>query len=131
VRSFPARRVTEGNVATILHEHIDPNARLMTDGAAKFRKVGRAFPSHETVDHTSGEYARGDVTTNTVEGYFGLLKRGINGTFHHVGEQHLHRYLAEFDFRWNARKVEDGIRAVLTVQQSAGKRLTFKEPTGT
>jgi transposase-like protein len=130
-RSFvvPRGRVTDQNVSDILRKHVAREARLMTDGAYGYRGVGREFPGHETVDHTKGEYARGDVTTNTVEGYFGLLKRGINGTFHHVGEQHLHRYLSEFDFRWNARKVDDGTRAVMAVHGAEGKRLMFKEPT--
>lgn len=129
VRSFHVR-VTEENLRKVLTENVAPEARLMTDGRGAYRRIGRAFPSHEKVDHSTGEYVRGDVTTNTVEGYFGLLKRGVHGTYHHVGSQHLSRYLAEFDFRWNARKVSDGVRAVMAVHGAEGKRLTFKEPTG-
>jgi transposase-like protein len=128
-RSFHVDRVTGDNLRKILTEHVDPKSRLMTDGALPYRALGKGFPTHEWVDHSAGEYARGDVTTNTVEGYFGLLKRGIVGTFHHVGEQHLHRYLSEFDFRWNARKLDDGERAVKAVHGAEGKRLMFKEPT--
>ena len=130
VRSFHVERVTEANLRKVLTENVEPEARLMTDGRGAYRSIGRQFPSHEKVDHSLGEYVRGDVTTNTVEGYFGLLKRGLNGTYHHVGQQHLHRYLAEFDFRWNRRKVEDGLRAALAIKGFEGKRLTFEDPAG-
>jgi hypothetical protein len=71
--------------------------------------------THETVNHSRKEYARGDVTTNTVEGYFGIFKRGMGGVYQHCAEKNLHRYLAEFDFRYNTRKITDGERAVLAV----------------
>src|SRR5208337_1168491 len=96
--------------------NVSADARLMTDGWPAYRKPGKEFASHETVDHLVNEYARGDVTTNTVEGYFAILKRGINGVYHHVGRQHLHRYLSEFDFRYNSRKIKDGDRAILAVK---------------
>src|SRR5438045_6634409 len=99
----------------------------MTDGRGAYRRIGKDFPDHAKVDHSTGEYARGDVTTNTVEGYFGLLKRGINGTFHHVGPHHLHRYLAEFDFRYNARKIDDGDRTTLAITGAQGKRLMYRD----
>jgi ISXO2-like transposase domain len=82
------------------------------------------------VNHSAGEYARGEVHTNTIEGYFGLLKRGITGVYHHVGKQHLHRYLSEFDFRYNSRKVKDGERTMLALKGTEGKRLTLREPSG-
>jgi transposase-like protein len=131
VRSFAMPRavanITEENVGDVLRTHVDPGTRLMTDGAYRFRRVGREFPVHDIVDHSKGEYARGDVTTNTVEGYFGLLKRGLNGSYHHVSEEHLHRYLAEFDFRYNRRKVTDGARTEAALAMTEGKRLTWAD----
>jgi len=114
-----------------MRENIAPGSRLMTDGHPIYSRIGREFPSHETVDHAAGEYARGDVTTNTVEGYFGLLKRGLIGTYHHVGEQHLDRYLAEFDFRYNQRirlGVDDSERTMQALKGIVGKRLTYGGP---
>ena len=83
------------------------------------------------VNHAKNEYSRVEadgrlVTTNTVEGFFSLLKRGVYGTFHHVGRQHLHRYCAEFDFRYNARDTSDGERSILAVKGAAGKRLMYR-----
>jgi transposase-like protein len=105
---------------------VDPSARLMTDKFSSYIGADKMFASHETVDHGRAEYVRGDVHVNTAEAYFGLLKRGIFGTYHHVSKRHLHRYLAEFDFRWNERTVADGVRAGLAAQGAEGKRLTFK-----
>ena len=85
--------------------------------------------AHETVNHGAGEYVRGDAHTNTVEGYFSVLKRGIHGTFHHVSQQHLKRYLAEFDFRYNEREalaVSDPLRAQAVLDGIRGKRLTYR-----
>ena len=104
--------------------------RFMTDGEGQYRLLADMFVSHETVNHGIGEYVRGDVHNNTVEGYFATLKRGIIGTYHHVSPQHLKRYLAEFDFRYNERKalgVEDGERAALLLRGAKGKRLTYRQ----
>ena len=78
----------------------------MTDGGSMYRKTKKDYPKHQTVNHVIGEYARGSVTTNTIEGFFSIFKRGIYGVYHHVSSQHLHRYTTEFDFRYNNRKVE-------------------------
>ena len=89
--------------------------------------------AHETVNHGAGEYVRGDAHTNTVEGYFSVLKRGIHGTFHHVSQQHLKRYLAEFDFRYNEREalgVSDTLRAQAVLDGIRGKRLTYRRTDG-
>ena len=87
---------------------------------------------HSMTDHPKGEYARlGGIHSNTVESAFPLLKRGIYGTFHNVSRKHLHRYVAEFDFRWNARKIDHGARLALAVRKSEGKRLRYKEPLAT
>lgn len=131
VRSFHVERVTADNLRPIMEKHVAKTARVMTDTAGFYKKmkVGESFRSHETVNHLAGEYARGDVTTNSVEGYFGILKRGIFGTYQHCGENHLHRYLAEFDFRHNNRKslgVSDTDRAYRLVDGVVGKRLMYK-----
>jgi len=132
VRSFHVERVTAETLRPIMDKHISKRARVMTDTASVYRKVGDdGYVSHETVNHLAGEYARGDVTTNTVESYFGVLKRGIFGTYQHCGENHLHRYLAEFDFRHNNRKslgINDAQRAENLVAGVRGKRLMYKTP---
>lgn len=102
----------------------------MTDELNVYHATGMTY-KHDMVKHTAKEYVRGDVHTNTVEGFFSLLKRGINGTFHHVSKGHLSRYVDEFSFRYNARKVSDAERAKLLVRSSEGKRLTYKQPART
>jgi transposase-like protein len=131
VRSFHVPQVTADTLGPIMSKHIAKRARVMTDTAGLYKKakVRDSFRSHETVDHSLGEYARGDVTTNTVEGYFGILKRGIFGTYQHCGENHFHRYLAEFDFRHSNRKslgVNDAERAERLVKGIVGKRLMYQ-----
>jgi hypothetical protein len=103
----------------------------MTDEFKAYRKAGKEFAKHERVQHGLGEYVRGEAHVNTAEGVFSLLKRGINGSFHHVSKGHLHRYCAEFEFRWNNRMalgVDDGQRAANLVLGAEGKRLTYKMP---
>jgi ISXO2 transposase-like protein len=99
----------------------------MTDDFTAYRNLGLHF-KHKKVKHSHKEYARGEAHVNTAEGYFSLLKRGINGTFHHVGKQHLNRYLKEFDFRWNQRHISDTERFVKLIEQVAGKRLAYCKP---
>jgi hypothetical protein len=86
------------------------------------------FRKHDTIVHSRREYVRGNVHTNTVEGFFGLLKRGLVGSFHHVSKGHLSRYIDEFSFRYNARKISDGERAAMIVAGAEGKRLTYAQP---
>jgi transposase-like protein len=129
VRSFHVPSVNGATLKPILQEHIAKDANLMTDEAKYYVKAGKEFASHETVQHNVGEYARGNVTTNTVEGFFSILKRGLVGTFHHVGEQHLQRYVSEFDFRYNHRKalgVTDAERTIAALKGISGKRLTYR-----
>jgi transposase-like protein len=130
VRAFPMMRVTSENLSEAIFKHVDRSATLMTDEMRAYEKIGRKFAKHETVTHARNEYVRGDAHTNTVEGFFSLLKRGINGTYHHVGRGHLNRYCDEFSFRYNARKVDDGTRTGLLVAGAEGKRLTYKQPAG-
>jgi len=131
VRAFHVPSVTADSLRPILNKQIDQKARLMTDGAGVYTKIGKRFKSHETVNHYAGEYARGDVTTNTVEGYFGILKRGLRGIYQHVSPEHLHRYVDEFSFRYNHRvalNVHDGERAQSILEGIGGKRLTYRSP---
>lgn len=127
VRSFKIPTVTAATLKPILKQQIAEDANLMTDEHSGYIKPGREFASHEVVRHSAHEYSRGDVTTNTVEGYFSLLKRGLVGTFHHVGEQHLMRYVHEFDFRYNHREVTDRERADAALRGIEGKRLTYRD----
>jgi transposase-like protein len=126
VRSHHVPTVTAKTLRPILREQIDAATTVMSDeGGAR---VGKEFAKHATVNHSIGEYVRGDVHTNTIEGYFSILKRGIMGTYHHVSPQHLKRYLAEFDFRYNERialGVDDDTRADTALMNVRGKRLTY------
>ncbi|BCA55821.1 DDE transposase [Nitrospira sp. KM1] len=126
VRSFAMPRVTTRNLRSVIRENVSTDARIMTDEFLGYRGLKKEFADHQTINHSRGHYVRGEVTTNTIEGFFSLLKRGINGTFHHVSKHHLHRYLAEFDFRYNARKTDDATRALLAFNQIEGKRLMYK-----
>ena len=99
-----------------MRDNVHAESRLQTDESKLYINVGREFTAHETVNHSAKEYARGDVTTNTVEGYFSIFKRGMRGNYQHCAEKNLDRYLAEFDFRYNTRTITDGERAVLAVQ---------------
>jgi hypothetical protein len=102
---------------------------LHTDESKLYSGSENLFASHETVKHSAKEYVRGDVHTNSAEGFFGLFKRGMKGVYQHCGEKHLHRYLAEYDFRYNHREklgYNDGERAALAVKSGSGKRLTYR-----
>jgi hypothetical protein len=129
VRSFHVAVADGATVANIVNENIAKEAHLMTDESRLYTRPGEQFATHETVTHSHGEYVRGRVHTNTVEGYFSIFKRGMKGVYQHCGEKHLHRYLAEYDFRYNHREVlgfNDGERAALAAKGAAGKRLTYK-----
>jgi hypothetical protein len=126
VRTMPV--VNGANVREALKECASPKARLMTDENNIYRPIGAEFAGHETVNHSIDEFARGDVTTNTVEGFFSILKRGLHGVYHAVSKQHLHRYCSEFEFRYNGRKLNDGERTVLAIKGAEGKRLIYKAP---
>ncbi|MSP74980.1 MAG: IS1595 family transposase [Rhodospirillaceae bacterium] len=130
VRSFYAETAKVETVAKIVRDNIDKESRLHTDESMIYRKVGREFASHERVNHGKKEYARGDVTTNTIEGVFSVFKRGMRGTYQHCDERHLHRYLAEFDFRFNNRSalgVDDNARTTTALKGVSGKRLTYQQ----
>lgn len=128
VRSQHVPSVTAKTLRPILVAQLDAKTFLMTDDAGQYRHMHEDF-AHETVNHGAGEYVRGEAHTNTIEGYFSVLKRGITGTFHHVSQQHLKRYLAEFDFRYNEREalgINDTMRAQAILEGIRGKRLTYR-----
>ncbi len=128
-RSFHVANVTVKNLRTALVTNIDRKSHLMTDGYMAYRGIGREFASHGSVNHQKGEYARGSTHSNTAENFFSILKRGVIGTYHHVSEAHLSRYLAEFDFRYSNRSglgVNDTIRTDKVLVAIAGKRLTYR-----
>lgn len=122
-RSYHVANVRADTLKPILKKQIAEGAKVYSDSAGQYRKIG--LENHEYVRHYLGEYVRGDVHSNTVESYFSLLKRGLFGTFHHVSEQHLKRYVCEFDFRHNYRAMTDSQRANIALQGIAGKRLTY------
>lgn len=128
-RSFRAANVTAKELQGAVNRHVHRSARIMTDQFSSYRGLDEYFTSHETVDHSRDEYVRGDVHTNTVEGFFANLKRGITGTYHHVSEAQLPRYLDEFDFRYSTRHLTDGQRTVRALIQSEGKRLRYEQAT--
>jgi transposase-like protein len=128
VRSFKMPYVTGINLKPIVRAHVERSAHVFTDGHAGYRGLDKEYAGHSVVDHAAREYVRGLASTNTVEGFFSLLKRGVIGTYHHVSEQHLDQYLAEFNFRYNERNVSDGVRATRLIEQVHGKRLTLKAP---
>lgn len=126
-RSFVMDRLMTSDVHRVLRENASLKSRLMTDEGTAHNSE---FASHERVKHGASEYVRGDVTTNTVEGFFGVFKRGMRGTYQHCGAQHLQRYLDEFDFRYSNRValgVDDTERAVRAIRGAEGKRLTYQE----
>ena len=128
-RSFHVANVTAETARAVLTSQVTPAAHLMTDEARIYTKIGREFAQHSTVNHGAKEYARGTVTTNTVESSFAVLKRGLYGTFHSVSEQHLQRYCNEFDFRWNTRASQgftDTMRTDAALSAIGGKRLTYR-----
>jgi len=108
-----------------IRENVDKKAVIMTDEFLAYKNLDREF-AHYMVNHGAGEYVNGDIHTNTAEGFFSILKRGITGVYHHVSEQHLDRYLAEFGFRYDNRKVDDAVRVGIALGQIGGKRLTYK-----
>lgn len=126
-------RIDSTNVETIrpiLTANVHKDSRLMTDTAAQYKKRRMGFEQHEMVNHSAGEYVRDDAHVNSAEGFFSVFKRGLVGTYQHMSEQHLHRYLAEFDFRASNRAalgVSDEVRAARAIKGTAGKRLTYRD----
>lgn len=132
VRSFPVERVTVENVKPIMKEHVEIGTNVQTDEATIYHFMHDEFPAHDFVTHKKKEYSRYEdgrhITTNTVEGYFGLFKRAIYGTYHHIGSGYMQQYLNEADFKYNNRKITDAERAALTIKAAESKRLMMREP---
>jgi transposase-like protein len=131
VRSFHPAFADGPTVAAIVAENIRRESRLHTDESRLYIGPGAAFDAHETVTHSHGEYVRGDVHTNSVEGYFSIFKRGMRGVYQHCKEKHLHRYLAEFDHRYNHRVAlgySDIDRTLAAIRGVEGKRLMYRQP---
>lgn len=121
--------VTANTLKGAIREVVDNQSRIMTDENSAYFGIGAEFAGgHQVVTHSAREYVRGDAHTNTAESVFALIKRGIYGVYHNVSKRHLHRYLAEVDFRYNHRKVEDGERTVSAIQSGIGRRLMYREP---
>ena len=128
-RAMVLPRVTAATLGAAIRRHVAKEATLATDEHRVYIPVGRQQAGgHLSVCHSRNEYARGEAHINTAESFFAILKRGLYGTFHAVSEKHLHRYVSEFEFRWNSRKMDDGERISKAIQGAEGKRLRYKEP---
>jgi transposase-like protein len=130
VRFKMLERITADRIREFIAENADLTCRMITDEYAAYKKAGRNFAGgHEVVKHGAGEYVRegSDVHSNTVEGVFSLIKRGVMGTFHSVSPKHLPNYLNEFQFRWNTRKLDDGQRVSRAIKAVEGKRLEYRQ----
>jgi hypothetical protein len=126
-RSFHVANIHHGNVRAALVTNVHRSSTLMTDDARMYWSIGREFAHHGTVLHAGHEYSKGDGThSNTAENFFSILKRGVVGTYHHWSEAHMHRYLAEFDFRYSYKDVTDGERSDAALKGIVGKRLTYR-----
>jgi transposase-like protein len=129
LRSFAVASVGQHELRPIIKEQVDASATVYTDEASHHRSLGKDFAKHEVVNHRIGEYVRGDVYTNTLEGYFSILKRGIGGVYQNVSAKHLKRYVCEFDFRYNYRIAAgftDADRFAVAAKGIKGKRLTYR-----
>jgi transposase-like protein len=127
---FISSTVTAANLKEVIRQNVEPATDVMTDETGVYDFLGKEFGRHSTVNHRDKEYARREddgtvASVNTVEGFFSLLKRGVYGSFHHISKQHLHRYLSEFDFRYNTRDVDDGERRQFAIKQVVGKCLAY------
>ncbi|MFK0692927.1 IS1595 family transposase [Mesorhizobium sp. IMUNJ 23033] len=130
-RSFHIDTATVARVLPIVNANIHKESVFLSDEARVYQNIGPEFAAHGKVNHGDGEYGRGIVHTNTVEGFYSIFKRGMKGVYQHCAEHHLHRYLAEFDFRYSNRialGVDDGTRAFIALKGAAGKRLTYRRP---
>lgn len=126
VRSFHVDKANKETVSLIVMENVHRESRMFTDESRLYTGADGYVMEHHTVHHASGEYVRGNIHTNTIEGYFSIFKRGMKGVYQHCDEKHLHRYLSEFDFRYNHRTKDDGERARLALKGIDGKRLCYQ-----
>ncbi len=129
-RSWKVDDVKAKTLQGIIRREVECEAHIMTDQMHSYWGLDKQFAGHQSVDHSRGEYVRGIVHTNFAESFFSLFKRGIFGAFHHISEQHMQRYLEEFDFRWNTRKLDDAERVEQAVAGAEGTRLYYRTPKG-
>ena len=127
VRSFHVTKVNAATLKPILREQVEADTHVVTDEYRAYRGLQKDFIKHSTVCHSKGEYSRGAIYTNTIEGYFSILKRGLTGVYQHCGPQHLRRYVGEFDFRYNNRKCDDFERTAVALRGIEGKRLMYRD----
>lgn len=125
VRATPVEKVDGQTLRTLITETVEAGSNIYTDEHVSYPAATVGY-NHESVNHSHKEWVRGDVYSNTAESFFALVKRGLYGTFHAVSRKHLHRYISEFQFRWCARKINDGERVDLAIKNSVGKRLVYK-----
>lgn len=128
-RSFHIDSTRRADVEGVMRANIHKGSRLMTDEGRHYKAIGREFASHDSVNHGEEEYVRGDVYTNTVEGFYSIFKRGMKAVYQHCSERHLYRYIAEFDFRYSnrvKRGLDDAERADRALKGIVGKRLTYR-----
>jgi ISXO2-like transposase domain len=128
-RSVKVEDLTARVLRSVVLGNADTRSALMTDERSSYRAIGRRFAGHQSVNHSEEEWARGEAYVNTAEGFFSIFKRGMTGVYQHCGEQHLHRYLAEFDFRYSNRVklgVDDTERTRRAIKGAGGKRLTYR-----
>lgn len=124
--AMPVERLDGKTLKQVVLDNVDTRSRLITDEWRSYLKVGKEFKrGHHRVNHGRGEYVRGNIHTNTVEGFFALLKRGLYGTFHAVSRRHLHRYVNEFSYRWNTRHLDDGERTAIAIQGAVGGKMVY------
>jgi transposase-like protein len=129
IRRRVVANVTGETLKAAIREEVAPESYIITDEHLGYRGIGEHFEGgHHTVSHSAGEYARGPYHTNTAESSFALVKRGIVGVYHNVSKEYLHRYLWQFDFLWNGRKLNDGERTVLAIRSAEGKRMMYRQP---
>lgn len=119
--------VTADSLKATIRENVHPSARVMTDEWSGYRGLTKDGWTHESVRHSTNEYVRGDVHTNSIEGFWGMVRRGLDGIYHSVSHEHLHRYLSEFQFRYNNRHLTDGDRTVAAIRGANHKRLLYKD----
>jgi transposase-like protein len=130
-RSFHVSGTSAADLLPIIKAHVNSGTHVMTDEAGQYAHVGKHFAGHDYTTHSAGEYVRGDVHTNTTEGFYSVFKRGMKGIYQHCAEKHLHRYVAEFDFRYNNRTrlgINDTERTQRTIRGAQGRRLMYQEP---
>jgi transposase-like protein len=127
-RSFHVANIHGNTIRAALVTNVDRASVLMTDEAHHYKAVGREFTNHGHILHAGRQYASGIIHSNSAEGFFSILKRGVVGTYHHWSEAHIHRYLAEFDFRYSTRKISDTERTAEALKGARGKRLMYRQP---